>query len=71
MISAIHIGTINAMPIRFYPPQTDDDMMPWVAMDDLARALGMSREARRELRTANMKFPDLAKRIRTEGGALT
>jgi hypothetical protein len=64
----IHVGTLNGMPLRFYPPQTNDDLMPWAAMDDLAAALGMNRTARRALREANAKFPDLAKRIQTEGG---
>jgi hypothetical protein len=63
----IHVGTINNLPVRFYPPQSQDDLMPWVAMDDLAHALGMNHVARRALARAKLKFPDLAKRIRAEG----
>jgi hypothetical protein len=65
----VHVGTLNGMPLRFYAPQTDDDMMPWVAMEDLASALGMNRTARRALREANKNFPDMAKRIPGEDGA--
>lgn len=66
----IHVGTLNGKPLRFYPPQAADDMMPWVAMDDLAAVLGMNRQARMALRQAKTEFPDLAKRIRTEGGVV-
>jgi hypothetical protein len=48
--------------------QTTDDMMPWVAPDDLARAIGMSRKSRRALLTANQAQPSVAKRIRTADG---
>jgi hypothetical protein len=40
----IYFGTINNAPVRFYPPQTSDDMMPWCAIDDLVarvEALGI------------------------------
>lgn len=63
----IYIGTLNDKPLRFYPPQADDDLMPWVAMDDLAGALGMNRTARKALARSQAKFPDLAKRVRADG----
>jgi hypothetical protein len=69
-VQPIHVGTLKGLPLRFYPPQSNDDMMPRAAVDDLATALSLTRVARRKLKAAKTEFPDLAKRIRTEGGAL-
>lgn len=67
----VYVGTINGKPVRFYPPQSSDDMMPWVATDDLCLALGMNRVARLAMRRASKAQPAVAKRVRTEGGADT
>jgi hypothetical protein len=66
----VHVGTLNGMPLRFYPPQSSDDMMPWVAMDDFATALGMKPTARMALLAMTTESPNVAKRIQTESGAL-
>jgi hypothetical protein len=68
-VAPIYIGALNGAPLRFYAPQTADDMMPWVATEDLANALRMNRNARRALLKADKAHPDLAKRIRTSDGA--
>jgi hypothetical protein len=46
-------------------------MMPWVATGDFGRMLGMNRGERKALLRIASKFPDFAKRIRTENGAHT
>jgi hypothetical protein len=66
--SAIYVGALNGHPLRFFPPQTDADLMPWVSSADLTRALGMNRQARKAMLKANAKHPDLAKRIRATNG---
>jgi hypothetical protein len=66
----IYIGTINNTPVRFYRPQTDDDMMPWVASDDLMSALALPRNVRRLMHLANSKHSSLVKCIETGSGAL-
>ena len=47
------------LPAQYYPEALK-----------LARALGMNRTERKALLRGNMKFPDLARRIQTEGGGL-
>jgi len=65
----IYVGTIAGKSVRFYHPQNGDDMMPWVATDDLCLALGMNREARRAMKRC--KFTEVAKRVRVEDGSET
>jgi len=67
----IYTGTINGAPVRFFPPQSADDMMPWIAADDLARALGLPRAHRRSLHKSAAKFRDVARTILTDGGRTT
>jgi hypothetical protein len=67
--NSVYVGTLNGKPMRFYQPQSDDDMMPWVATDDLVRAFGLPRDARRALNRASFKFRTVARRVHTECGA--
>jgi hypothetical protein len=67
--NSVYVGTLNGKPMRFYPPQSDDDMMPWVATDDLVRAFGLPRNARRALNRASFKFRTVARPVHTECGA--
>jgi len=71
LVHPVHVGTINDKPVRFYRPQSGDDMMPWVAAGDLCQALAMNRLARRALQCASNAQPAVAKRVRTEDGTLT
>jgi hypothetical protein len=64
----VYIGDINKVAVRFYPPQTSDEMMPWVAIDDLARAIGMSPNMRLAFRDVGQARPGSAKRIRSTDG---
>jgi hypothetical protein len=64
----VYIGEINKVAVRFYPPQTSEDMMPWVTIDDLARAIGMSPNARLAVRDVSQALPEMAKRIRSTDG---
>ena len=70
----VYVGRLNDKPLRFFPPQTDDDMMPWVAWEDLMNALPMNYTLRRKiLQTSKRmlsKFPDLVKRIATGDGTV-
>ena len=75
-VQPVYVGTLNDKPLRFYPPQSDDDMMPWVAMDDLLNVLPLNYTTRRKLLRAYkqlrakfpVEFPNVAKRIPTTDG---
>jgi hypothetical protein len=45
----VHVGKIRDHDVRFFQPQSDHDSLPWVAEDDLQRAIGVPRPFRRVL----------------------
>ncbi|HVI67421.1 MAG TPA: hypothetical protein VM910_33310 [Bradyrhizobium sp.] len=49
MVSPLHIATVGGHPLRFFCTPLDDGRpdLPWVAIDDLGRCLGLSRAHRR------------------------
>jgi hypothetical protein len=67
-VPLIYVGWVRDVPLYFYPPQTDADKMPWVAVRGVLRLCGISRHLQTPFIRANDKFPDLAKRVLVEGG---
>jgi hypothetical protein len=48
-VSPIHTGRLNGQPVRFFKGPTGGPELPWHAVDDLYRALGLPRAVRRQL----------------------
>src|SRR5262245_58109531 len=49
LVEPLHVATVGSRPLRFFRTPLNDDLpdMPWVAIDDLGRCLGLSRAPRR------------------------
>jgi hypothetical protein len=45
----LHVGTVSGQPLRFFKTPLDDGKpdLPWHAVDDLQRVLGLNREQRK------------------------
>lgn len=49
LVSPIYTTTLNGQRFRFFRAPTDRPELPWHAVDDLYRALGLSRDMRRDI----------------------
>lgn len=68
----LYTGTVNGHPVRFYRKPTGALELPWHAADDLYRALGLNREARREiLRVTQKSWAGELRTIATTDGVVT
>ena len=49
MIEPLHVATVGGQPLRFFKSPLNDGRpdLPWHAVDDLHRCLGLNRDARR------------------------
>lgn len=68
----LHTGVINGHPVRFFKKPTGAPDLPWHAVDDLYRALGLNREIRRDLlRTTQGSWSTELRTIATADGVVT
>jgi hypothetical protein len=67
-LQPVYTGTLCGIPVRFFAPQSTDDMMPWIASDDLARALGLPRQHRRALEKCVDTNRSIARTVATDSG---
>jgi hypothetical protein len=70
----LHIGTVCGHPVRFFKTPNDDGRpdFPWLSIDDLQQAVGMSRSARRFfLHKLRKDWGDVARTIATTDGLVT
>jgi hypothetical protein len=46
MIHQVYTAKIRGTDVRFFPPQSDEELMPWVALDELTQAMGLDARQR-------------------------
>ena len=49
VVTPLHVGTVGGVPVRFFRGPSGQPELPWHAVDDLYRALGLPRAKRRFL----------------------
>ena len=70
MITPLHTATISGQPLRFFQTPNDDGLpdLPWHAVDDLQRCLGLNRSARKYfLHTLYSKHKEVRTVATTDG----
>jgi hypothetical protein len=63
MIQTIYTATIWGENVRFFPPQTVDELMPWVAVDELMRAMRLTPAQQSVSGSIARQWPNHTKRI--------
>jgi hypothetical protein len=74
VIEPLHVGTVGGKPLRFFRTPLNDGRpdMPWAAIDDVGRCIGLSRTDRRiHLRAAVRAFEGIARSVATPDGPTT
>jgi hypothetical protein len=70
-VEPLHVAVIGGHPLRFFRTPLNDGRpdLPWVAIDDLGRCLGLSRKDRRtHLRVFASLHKEIVRTIATPGG---
>src|SRR5215216_3999113 len=72
MHKPIHVATLAGQPLRFFRTPSDDGRpdLPWHAVEDLWRCLGLNRAQRHEL-LRQMRLPAEVQTIATPDGIVT
>jgi hypothetical protein len=68
MIPTIYTGRIRGTDVRFFPPKTGDELMPWVDVDALMDAMNLTGIRRGAAAVIAKAYPSHAKRIGTSKG---
>src|SRR5262245_42237874 len=69
MSKPLHVATVGGHLLRFFKTPLDDGLpdMPWVAIDDLGRCIGLSR-AHRRIHRALFHRLEIARTVTTPNG---
>jgi hypothetical protein len=73
MIKPLHVATVGGQPLRFFKTPLDDGRpdLPWVAIDDLGRCMGLSRSRRRIHFRVFQLWKDIVRTVATPDGSVT
>jgi hypothetical protein len=68
MIPTIYTGKIRGVDVRFFPPKTHAELMPWVAADELMAAMALTHGQQTAANSTILKDPKHGARIGTSKG---
>jgi hypothetical protein len=68
VIPTIYTAKIHGTNVRFFPPQTDDELMPWVDVEALMDAMSLKGIYRGAAKVVEKAYPHHSKRIGTSKG---
>jgi hypothetical protein len=74
MIEPLHVATVGDHPLRFFRTPLNDGRpdLPWVAIDDLGRCIGLSRRNRKiHLRVFHSLSKDIIRTVATPDGRIS